>query len=244
MLWQLGMKISYWVSYQPEPVCYYFLIYKWVFVCHLTETDRTKNSVGTCSGWLVQYLIIFAENSLANALCCCLWFWSIGWRPPPVRPPLFGGWVVCSGMSAKNAEERGGPVARQQFPSGYQAHPFLLRPSGEQVRQDVLSCHLLDPWVGPAWQDGAGRGRGKGRSSGSGQAKCASRSENAEEKEKQVREEGRFERPAWWNGCLVCRHPWLICNLRRGTENCVWTGPECEYLGLCVSLSQRPNSTL
>lgn len=161
MLWQLGTKISYWVSYQPEPVCYYFLIYKWVFVSHLTETDRTKNSVGTCSGWLVQYLIIFAENSLANALCCCLWFWSIGSRPPPVRPPLFGGWVVCSCMSAKNAEERGGPVARQQFPSGYQAHPFLLRPCGEQVRQDVLSCHLLDPWIGPAWQDGAGWGQGK-----------------------------------------------------------------------------------
>lgn len=204
MLWQLGTKISYWVSYQPEPVCYYFLIYKWALVSHLTETDRTKNSVETCSGWLVQYLIIFAENYLASMLCCCLWFWSIWSRPPSVKPPLFGGWVVCSCISAKNAEEGGGPVARQQFLSWCKAHPFLLRPCGEQVRWDVLSSHLLDPWIGPAWQDGAGWGQGEDRSSGSGEAKCTRRNKNAEEKEKQYERKGNLKDQPWWHTSLGC----------------------------------------
>lgn len=241
MLWQLGAKISYWVSYQPEPVCYYFLIYKWGFVSHLTETDRTKNSVGTCSVWLMQYLIIFAENSLANALCCCLWFWSIGSRPPPVRPPLFGGWVVCSCMSAKNVEERGGPVSRQQFPSGYQAHPFLLRPCGEQVRQDVLSCHLLDP-LDRTCLTRWGRARtgvvDQDRPNASAEVRMLKRRKSRYERK------GNLKDQPWWNGYLVCQHPWLIYNLRWGTENCFCTGPECKYFGLCVSLSQLLNFAL
>lgn len=51
MLLHLGTKINFWVSYQPEPHCYHFLTHNWVFVSHLTETDKTETSVGTGSGW-------------------------------------------------------------------------------------------------------------------------------------------------------------------------------------------------
>lgn len=122
----IGRKNKLLSFLSAEPVCYHFLIYKCVFVSHLTETDRTKNSVKSCSRWQMQYLIIFAENSLASMLCCCLWFWSVRSRTPSVRPPHFGGCVVCSYISAKNSEEGSSPDARQQFPSWCQAQPFLL----------------------------------------------------------------------------------------------------------------------
>lgn len=230
-----------------KPVCYHFLIYKWVFVSHLTETDRTKNSVRSCSRWQMQYLIIFAENSLASMLCCCLWFWSVWSRPPSVRPPHFGGWVFCSYISAKNSEERCVLLLGSNSPPGIRHSHSCLRPCEEQVKRDIQPpTSFADRSRQTRWGKlRAGWGQ---KQCGSGEARCTRRSKNAEEKKKQMWEGGR--KPSHGGmGPWGCCHPLLIYNLRQESSNCFCKGPKCKYFqlcgpyGLCHNYSIPPCST-
>lgn len=194
-------KLS-WVSYQPEPLCYHFLTYKWVFVSHQTETDGTETNVGTCSGWLGALFDNLCGKFLGQHARSLALVWVCMIRNHVVGAPSFWGSSCLFPHFCTNVLKREVTLLLSNS-----SLPFLAslpawgasipaETCGEQVRRNVLSVYLLDPWTGPACRGRAGGGQvEEGSSRDQNRPECT-RSKNAEEKEKQMWEEGRFQSPA------------------------------------------------